>query len=186
MIGTAGTREKALWVTAGVLVVLLAVGAFLLLRDDSTAPDGDVPAVSGPADVLAAANAHYRTVFVQGRVIVGTARYIDDMAALSATKDPNSAAARFGEWRKTTGIEQDMSYLDAVKRAQDFGADPAALAGWRDDIATTQRDIVAWVRIVPDYEFGEKEQADLDRAAATVEADFGKLDNDVASVRAAD
>jgi hypothetical protein len=186
MIGTAGTREKALWITAGVLVVLLAAGAVLLLRDDSTAPAGDTPAAGGPADVLTASNAHYRTVFVQGRVIAGTARYIDDMAALSATKDPNSAAARFGEWRKSSGVEQDMSYLDAVKQAQALGADPAALGTWREDIATTQRDIGAWVRIVPDYEFGQKEQADLDRAADTVNADFDKLDNDVAAVRAAD
>jgi hypothetical protein len=185
MIGMVRARGKGLWITVGVFVVLLAVGGVLLLRDGSSAPAGS-PA-SRAADVLAAADAHYRTVFVQGRVIVGTARYIDDMAALSATKDPHSAAARFGDWRKNTGIENDVSYLDAFDQAQVRfapGAAPKALSTWRDDIAATRNAIAAWVRIVPGYEFGQQEQTDLDRAAAAVSAGFDRLDNDVAAVRA--
>jgi hypothetical protein len=152
-----------------------------------------IPTVASQADrgaaasILTVAGAHYRNVFTQGRVIAGTTQYAGGMAGLSAMEDPNSAAARFRDWRQSTRIEQDVSsYIEAFKQADaHFTADnePQAIGSWQDDIAAAQADISRWVSIATSYQIGQKTLGDLDQAAAKVNADFAKVDKDVSAVR---
>ena len=82
-----------------------------------------LPATASPADrqaafaVLTANIAHYRRIFEQGRAIIDHAQHANGEEGPGAMEDPNSAVARFRDYRKNSNPELDMSFLDAFRRA---------------------------------------------------------------------
>jgi hypothetical protein len=139
------------------------------------------------AAVLNNAIDHYASEFATGRAIVGTTRYADANAGLAALDDPNSAASKFSAWRTSTRIEQDVTtYQDAFTQA-DAGFnpadEPAAMGRWRDDTATVQSDINAWIQAAVGYQISAATQSDLDAAAAKVAADLKTAHADVTLVQ---
>src|ERR1700686_3322578 len=54
---------------------------------------------------------HYQSAFTAGKQALGTTQYADGQAGLQAMNDPNSSASKFRDWRHSSGVEQDVSYL---------------------------------------------------------------------------
>jgi hypothetical protein len=95
----------------------------------------------------------------------------------------------FYNWRHSTNIEQDVqNYLDAFKTADaNYNADnePTAISSWRDDMGTVQSDIAAWIQVAVGWQIGQKTDADLAAATATVMKDFATAGTDLAQTLAA-
>jgi hypothetical protein len=155
----------------------------------STVPTHLAPASvrNHAAMILRTAVDHYARTFARGQAIVGTTQYPNATAGLAALENPNSAASRFAAWRKSTGIERDVStYMNAFHKADaGFNAsdEPASISQWMQDTGTLQADISHWIYVVVSYQISEASQADLDAAAATVRADVKTARHDVALVR---
>lgn len=155
-------------------------------------PKVAAPAAAAHADregafaVLTANIAHYRSVFGRGQAVIGRTRYANGEEGLTAMEDPNSAAARFRDYRKNPNPELDLSFQDAFGQADThFTADnePQAIRDWRDDMGTMQDDLGKWVQVAVDYQISSKSQADLDAAAAKVRQDLAKAEADARAVR---
>jgi hypothetical protein len=140
------------------------------------------------AAILTTATDHYAQAFAQGQAIVGTTQYADGNAGLDALQDPNSAASKFSAWRQSSKIEQDvMTYQNAFGDADSgFTAadEPASISTWRDDVGNVRADITQWVQTAVSYQISTATQADLDAAAAKVQADLKTARSDVAAVQA--
>ena len=130
---------------------------------------------------------HYDRAFADGRAVLGTTRYADGFAGVAAMDDPNSAAARFRDWRGTSKVEQDVqTYLDAFSRADKFytaETEPtAAISAWSDDMAALQGAISQWINVAVDWQINTKTDADLHAAADKVSASKTAAGADVATV----
>jgi hypothetical protein len=124
-------------------------------------------------------------MFQQGMDIVGHTQYPDANAGLVAMEDPKSAAARFRDYRQNPGPERDLTYLDAFKNADaHFTAEnePKSISDWQDDMSTVTADFNQWVTVAVDYQISNRNQADLDAAAAKVWQDLDKAVKDAGAV----
>ena len=150
------------------------------------------PATASPADregafaVLAANITHYRNVFARGQAIIDHTQYASGAQVQIAMEDPNSAAARFQDYRQKSHPELDQSFLDAFRRAdRNFTVDdePRAIRAWVDDMTFLHEDMGRWVQVAIGYQSSTKSQADLDNAAAAVHQDLAKAQADAYAVR---
>jgi hypothetical protein len=129
---------------------------------------------------------HYRDLLAQGQQIIGNSQYPDGMTGLAAMEDPGSAAARFRDWRQSSDAERDLSYLASFTDADhNFTAEtePQAIGDWRDDMGQVQDDISQWISVAVNYQISTATQADLDNAAAAVQADMDKAMSDARGVQ---
>jgi hypothetical protein len=151
----------------------------------SAAPVASAQDRAAAAAILTASDQHYRDMFHQGQSIIGHTQYADAFAGLAAMDDPNSAAARFRDYRQNPGPERDLSCDDAFSQADAHftaATEPQAISTWRDDLTPMTFDLIKWVSAVPDYQIRTKTQADVDALAAKVEQDLAKLDADAGAV----
>jgi hypothetical protein len=156
-----------------------------------TSPSTRPPTVASQADRAAAAKIlsdnvnHYRQVFHQGQAIIGHTQYPDAYAGLDAMNDPDSAAARFRDYRQSPDPVNDLSYQSAFAQADEhFTADnePQEISKWRDDMGTMSGDLYQWVNVAVSYKISGKTQADLDAAATKVEQDLDRALTDVRAI----
>jgi hypothetical protein len=181
-------------------LVLCSQSAFPLETVTSSTPTNraaaSLPAVSSatasPADregvfaVLTANIAHYRNVFEQGQAIIDHTRYANSEEGRAALVDPNSAAARFRDYRQNPNPEVDRSFLDAFRQAdRSFTAhnEPQALRDWLDDMSFMHHDLVRWTHVAVGYQSSTKSRADLDAAASTVRQDLADAEVDATAIQ---
>src|SRR4051812_17464635 len=107
-----------------------------------TSPRGISASAKAKVRSILLANAkHYREELDQGVRIIGSTQYSDSFAGLAAFDDPNSAASRFRDYRKDSNPENDVSFLDAFKKADKFynaQNEPDAIGTWRDQMSDVQ------------------------------------------------
>jgi hypothetical protein len=104
------------------------------------------------------------------------------IAGMAALHQPGNA---FYNWRHSSNVEQDLSYLDAFKKADAFyNADnePPAISTWRDDMGTVQADISAWVSVAVGWQIRQKSDADLAIAQQKISADVTAAQQDLAQI----
>jgi len=137
--------------------------------------------------ILTAAVNYYASTFARGQAMVGNTQYPNASVGLAAMENPDSAASRFAEWRKSTGIEENVStYESAFSRADaGFNAsdEPASISQWMQDAGNLQGDISQWINVVVSYQISTASQANLDAAAATVRTDIKDARHDISLVR---
>lgn len=138
---------------------------------------------------------HYAQLLAAGKAALGTTPYTDANAGLAAFNDPNSAAAKFRDWRAQSKAEQDVSYLQAFKQANDIflavmgsSSGPVtqwendtstALTNWQDDAGTAQADLAGWVQVAVSWQVSSKTDADLATAEQKVNSDLSKARQDL-------
>jgi hypothetical protein len=193
------------WASVGAAMIIVMSVAAGCAAAPSGQPSAALPAVptlqpSGastylaPASVCAHASAilkaalgHYVKVFTQGQAIVGTAKYPDTAARVTALQNPKSAASRFVAWRKSSRIQQDVAtYTDAFRQADaGFNAadEPVSISNWLRDAGTLQSDISQWINVVVSYQTSAAKLRVLRAATATVKADITTAQHDVNQVR---
>ena len=127
--------------------------------------------------------AHYVDTWHQGQQILGTTQYADGSAGLVAMEDPNSAAARFSAWRKSSGIEQDVTtYLNAFSSADAFynsDNEPSAISSYRDDMSTLQADIATWVQDAVGWQISTIDDAKMAQDVQTINNDINQVNTDI-------
>ena len=140
--------------------------------------------------VLQANIDHYAQLLAAGKAALGTTSYSDANAGLAAFNDPNSSASQFRDWRSQSKAEQDVSYLEAFKQANDIylavmgsSSGPVtkwendtstALTNWQDDIGNVQADLAQWVQVAAGWQISSKTGADLAAAEQKVNSDLSK------------
>ena len=85
--------------------------------------------------------------------------------------DPTSAAARFRDWRSSSQIEQDISYLDAFGQADAYyNADnePTAIGDWEFDMGDVTTAINHWIQTAVSWQISNATDADLAARAKAV------------------
>jgi hypothetical protein len=131
---------------------------------------------------------HYQGALTAGKQALGTTQYADGQAGLQAMNDPNSNASKFRDWRHSSGVEQDVSYLDASKAVNAiYTADnqPDVLTTTEQDLSTVQADISAWVSVAVGWQIHTKTSAELASAEQTVNADVATVQKDITALFAA-
>jgi hypothetical protein len=135
--------------------------------------------------ILTGSLTHYQDAFAAGKTALGTTQYPDAFAGLAAMSDPTSAAAKFRDWRQSSQIETDLSFLDAFHEADAFyNADnePLAIADWRDDMGNATDAIYFWVQTAVSWQISEASSTDLAAAAAAVTNGFKVVQADTAAI----
>lgn len=135
--------------------------------------------------ILTASVDHYQHLLTLGEQILGTTQYPSAVAGDNAFNDPNSAASRFGAYRKNPNPESDLSFLAAFKKADNYytaANEPTAISTWRDDMDTVSTDLNEWVNLAVGWQIREKTTAQLQAAEAKVERDMAKARADVSAV----
>lgn len=130
---------------------------------------------------------HYQHLLTLGEQILGTTQYATAMAGDNAFNDPNSAASRFSSYRKNPNPENDLSFLTAFKKADNFytaANEPAAISTWRDDMDTVSADLNEWINVAVSWQIREKTTAQLDAGEAKVERALARARADVSAVTA--
>jgi hypothetical protein len=127
--------------------------------------------------ILLASVNHYAQLLSEGQQILGSTQYPNANAGLSAFADPSSAASRFSAYRKHPNPENDLSYLNAFKKADRFftaANEPQAIGTWRDDMGQAQGDLYRWVTDAVSWQIKELSTSRLQADAATVTTDLAK------------
>lgn len=151
--------------------------------------------------VLQANIDHYEQLLAAGKAVLGTTPSSDASAGLTAFNDPNSSASQFRDWRSQSNAEQDVSYLQAFKQANDIylavmGSSSGSvtkwendtsttLTNWQDDIGNVQADLAQWVQVAADWQISSKTAADLAAAEQKVNSDLSKTRQDLQQLLAA-
>jgi hypothetical protein len=135
--------------------------------------------------ILTSSVDHYQHLLTLGEQVLGTTQYPSAIAGDNAFNDPNSAASRFSAYRKNPNPENDLSFLTAFKRADNFytaANEPAAISTWRDDMDTVSTDLNEWVNLAVGWQIREKTTAQLRAAETKIERDLDKARTDVSAV----
>lgn len=143
--------------------------------------------ISQVQSILTASLKHYQDAFAAGRKALGTTQYADAVAGIAAMDEPTSSAARFRDWRTSSQVEQDISYLDAFDQAEAIyapGSGPAALQDWQADMGDLTGDIGQWVALAVSWQINQVSDADLADAARAVADAFALVQADVSAVLA--
>jgi hypothetical protein len=141
--------------------------------------------ISQVQSILTASLKHYQDAFAAGRKALGTTQYVDAVAGIAAMDEPTSSAARFRDWRTSSQIDQDISYLDAFDQAEALyapGSGPAALQDWQNDMGDLTGDIGQWVALAVSWQINQVSDADLVDAAKAVTDAFALVQADVSAV----
>lgn len=132
---------------------------------------------------------HYVDTWHQGQQILGTTQYPNADAGLAAMSDPNSPAAQFAAWRKSSGIEQDVNtYINAFNSADAFyNADnePQAITSYRDDMSTLQADLAQWVQDAAGWQIQTTSDAKMAQDVQTINTDISQAQTDILATLAA-
>lgn len=132
------------------------------------------------ARALLANDAHFRQDLAQATaILLSEPPYSDANAGLAAMNDPTSAASRYRDWRKASGVETDTSYQDAANRAgAGFTADdePQALGDWRNKVSDAWAALLHYVQTGASYQAGERTRGDLDAERSQVTALLDEAD----------
>jgi hypothetical protein len=128
---------------------------------------------------------HYQNMFAAGRAALGSTPYPDALTGLAAMDNPTSSAAKFRDWRSSSNVQNDLTYLDAFTKADAYyNADnePNAIANWRDDMGTATGDLYEWVNVAAGWQISDKTDSDLADATNLVKADFAQVQQDIDTV----
>lgn len=129
--------------------------------------------------LLGSAN-HYASLLAQGRQALGTTQYPNSQAGLAAFSDPNSAASKFSAYQKHVNPANDLSSLQAFKKADSYftaANEPAAISQWQNDMSNAQGDLGTWVQDAVSWQIKEISTTKL-------QADLAKVEKDLAQARA--
>ena len=170
-VGNDKTDEPAATATPTPLATVVA---------DTTATSAPTPVAKLTADeidqvrsILTASIKHYQDAWAAGKKALGTTQYADAFEGLAAMDDPTSNAAKVRDWRSSSQIEQDISYLDAFGEADAFyNADnePAAIADWENDMGDLSTAINQWIQTAVSWQISAATDAELAAAEAEVNA----------------
>ncbi|HVC76225.1 MAG TPA: hypothetical protein VND96_06885 [Candidatus Micrarchaeaceae archaeon] len=138
---------------------------------------------------------HYAQLLAAGKAALGSTPYADANAGLAAYNDPNSSASKFRDWRAQSKAEQDVSYLQAFKQANDIylavmgsssgsitkweNDTSTALTNWQDDVGNVQGDLALWVQVAASWQISLKTDADLAAAEQKVNSDLNQTRQDL-------
>lgn len=137
------------------------------------------------AAILSVSVDHYAQLFASGKAALGTTQYPNASAGLKAFDDPNSAASKFSNFRKSDNLQNDLSYLDAFKQADSYytaANEPDAIGTWRDDMTNLTGDLYKWVDDAASWQISEISSAQLKADEQKVNADFAAAKSDVAAI----
>lgn len=135
--------------------------------------------------ILNASVKHYQDAYAAGKKALGTTQYADAFAGLAAMNDPTSNAAKFRDWRSSSQIEQDVTYLDAFQQADAYYTadnEPAAIGDWELDMGDFGAAIDTWIQTAVSWQISEVTDAALARDAKKVTDAFAKVQADVTAV----
>ncbi len=184
---------KKVAIGIGVLLLLFIVALILVPNQTPTQqnnqnqqqPAAATPATTTPTTVtnptplsiMTASVKHYQDLLNAGETALGDKPYTSANEALAAFSDPNSAASKFSDYRKNLDPQNDMSYLDAFKQADNFftaNNEPAAMASWRDSMTEMTQDLYQWVEVATKWQDGETSTANLSVAQNKVTNDLNQ------------
>lgn len=130
--------------------------------------------------ILTSSVDHYANLLSLGEQALGSTEYANANAGLAAFNDPNSAASRFSAYQKHVNPANDLSFLQAFKKADSYftaANEPAAISQWRNDMSDAQGDLGAWVQDAVSWQIKEISTGKL-------QADLAKVEKDLAQARA--
>ena len=149
-----------------------------------------VPVVSAAAkqkirSILTASVDHYENLLRLGKAALAGERYPDSTAGLAAFADPASGASRFRDYRTGANPENDLSLLDAFKKADSYFAaanEPDAISNWRDDMSEAQSRLIQWVQVAVDWQISSASNAQLAAAEQSFLNGLAKARRDIDQV----
>lgn len=130
-------------------------------------------------DTLSASVTHYSSVLDGGKAALGTTKYKDAGEAAAALDTPGSPAAKFNDWRDTSGVDSDTTFEDAYDKATTAYATagmnvPPALDDWLTDMTDVQSALVDWADAAVDWQGQDKTDAELSDAEKAVRDGLNK------------
>lgn len=195
-------RGKGLLITAIVLAVLGfgCIGTALATHSGATNTPATIPSSSTKPTavkqvatpdvkqvraILNASIMHYQQLLAQGKSVLGTYQYASASDGVAAFNDPHSSASRFSAWRKSSNAEQDLSFIDAFKKADAYyNADnePDAITTWQSDMGNVQSDLAHWVQDAASWQIQTVSTDTLNADEQTINKDIAAAHNDVAAI----
>ncbi|GAC1634101.1 MAG: hypothetical protein NVS4B7_20930 [Ktedonobacteraceae bacterium] len=136
--------------------------------------------------ILNASIMHYQQLLVQGKSVLGTYQYASSADGIAAFNDPNSYASRFSTWRKSSHAEQDLSFIDAFKKADAYyNADnePNEINNWQSDMSNVQSDLAQWVQDAVAWQIQTVSTDTLNADEQTINKDIAAAQNDVTAIQ---
>lgn len=138
-------------------------------------------------DALNASVAHYGSLLDAGKAALGTTKYADSGEAAAAIDTPGSPAAKFNQWRESSGVDEDVTFEDAYDQATTIyataGIDiPATVDSWLTDMTDVQSSVVDWADAATDWEGQDKTDAELADAEKIVREGLNKARSDAQGV----
>jgi predicted 3-demethylubiquinone-9 3-methyltransferase (glyoxalase superfamily) len=130
---------------------------------------------------------HYNSLFTGGKAALGTEKYPDANAGLTAMDDPNSGASRFSKWRQDSKAEQDVSYIDTIKQVEAMYTTnhrPDTVDTWRGDQPAMEDALIAWVKDAVSWQISDRTDAELAADEAAFHATAQTVQGDITKVMA--
>jgi len=127
--------------------------------------------------VLTASVRHYAHVLALGQQAVGKVQYANANLGLQAMSNPNSAAAKFRDFRTEWNPGDDLSFIAAFNKADKnftWSNEPPAITTWRDDMSNVSSDLGNWASVAAEWQIRSKTTAQLGAALAAFKADEAK------------
>lgn len=144
------------------------------------------PDVKQVVAILNASILHYQQLLAQGKSVLGTYQYASAADGVAAFNDPTSYASRFSAWRTSSNAEQDLSFIDAFKKADAYyNADnePNAITTWQSDMSNVQSDLARWVQDAVSWQIQTVSTDTLNADEQTINKDIAAAQNDVAAIQ---
>ncbi len=136
--------------------------------------------------ILAQAVSHYRELLSQGQVLIQNFTPLPDAGAgLSALQDPSSVPSRFSQWRTSTKVESETSYLAAVDQAKALYPARSVVDAFPillEDMADAQGHLGGWVNDVTAWFVSDPSGSAMSADSATVVHDLDKALRDVDTI----
>ncbi len=127
--------------------------------------------------ILTVSVIHYKQVLALGQKALGTTQYANGTLGLEAMKNPNSAAARFRDFRAKWNPSDDVSFIAAFKKADRnyvAGNEPPSISSWRNEMSNVSFDLSNWVSVAVAWQIRSRSTAQLNAALRVFEADLAK------------
>jgi hypothetical protein len=124
--------------------------------------------------ILTASVDHFAHLLALGQHALGTTQYPSATAGVAAFSDPNSAASRFRDYRSKSKAEQDLTYVTAFGKADNYytaGNEPTqAIEAWENDMTSAATALSEWVNAAVGWQIRENSTAQLRADARKVDA----------------
>lgn len=138
---------------------------------------------------LTASTDYYSQLLATGKQTLGTTKYPNATAGLSALNDPGSAASKFGSFRTETCIKNDPSAnaMNAYRSVSDLytaakAQSPDALDNWNYDTNTAVSDICAWASVAVDWQISKVSSTQLKVAEQKVTTNLAQVHKDLTQI----